>query len=262
MPPSFDLYVRRSTWVHRLDPRVKFLFAVVAALLLFVLSSIWMAAGVVALALVLMWQAQVPRRRLLQAVRTLVPLLILVFLLTALFTQAGHARAWLRLGPAALTPGSLLLATMLALRLLALALVIFLWLFTTDQAAMVRGFVALGLPHSWGLTLALALRYVPIFAGLFDQVREAQQARGLDLEQGRFLRRVNLYRPILVSMIIIAIRQSEQLGWALEARGFGAAGRARTTYHPPRMARIDWAATAILLAALILGVVLRASRVL
>lgn len=262
MPPNFDMYVRRSTWVHRLDPRVKFFFAADAGLLLFLLPSIWLAAAVVALALVLMWQAQVPRRRVLGTVVTLAPLLVLVFLLTALFTQAGDAAAWLRAGPAALTPGSLLLAVMLTLRLLALALVIFLWLFTTDQAAMVRGFMAMGLPYTWGLTLALALRYVPIFAGLFDQVREAQQARGLDLGQGRFLHRVNLYRPILVSMIIIAVRQSEQLGWALESRGLGASGVPRTTYRRPRMGRVDWILTAILLAVLILATVLRASRVL
>ena len=40
---------------------------------------------------------------------------------------------------------------------------------------MVRGFVALRMPYTWGLTLALALRYLPILAGLFEQVREAQK---------------------------------------------------------------------------------------
>ncbi len=67
-------------------------------------------------------------------------------------------------------PGALL-----ASRLLAVSLAFFFWLSTTDQGEMVRGFVALGLPYEWGLTIVLALRYLPILAGLFDQVREARR---------------------------------------------------------------------------------------
>ena len=46
----------------------------------------------------------------------------------------------------------------------ALAFTIFLWLFTTDQATLVRSLVAIGLPYPWGLTLAIALRYLPTMA--------------------------------------------------------------------------------------------------
>jgi energy-coupling factor transport system permease protein len=257
MPAQFDLYVRRNTWLHGLDPRVKFLFVVETTFLLFLWPGIWTAAGMIALCSFLLWQAQVPRDRVLQVWRTMAPLLGLVWLLTALFTQAGGAPVLLSLGPLVVTAGAVQLGLMLALRLFALALIAFLWLITTDQTAMVKGFVALGLPYTGGLTLALALRYLPLFSGLFDQVTAAQQARGLDFDHGRFWQRLRLYRPVLIAMIILALRQSEQLGWALEVRALGAPGVVRTTYRPLHFSRNDWIAGVFLLFMLVLVVVLR-----
>ena len=78
-----------------------------------------------------------------------------------------------------------------------------------------------------GPDLALALRYLPILAGLFEQVREAQQARGLDLRQKRFFERLSAYRPVLIALLISALRNSERLGWAFEGTA-----RLGNTRHP------------------------------
>jgi energy-coupling factor transport system permease protein len=145
-------------------------------------------------------------------------------------------------------------AALLAARLLALGLIFFFWLSTTDQGEMVRGFVALKLPYEWGLTLALALRYLPILAGLMEQVREAQAARGLDLAQRGFAARLRAYGPILVAVIIGALRHGERLGWALESRALGAGPR-RTEYRPLRLRSDDVIAFAGL-ALILLGAIL------
>ena len=150
----------------------------------------------------------------------MLPLVALVFMLIGHFRQRGRRQPGLVARRAIWSSRRVRCCqgALLALRLLALALIIFVWLFTTDQASMVKGFSALRMPYNWALTLSLALRYLPIFAGLFSQVRDAQQARGLDLQQRGLNRRLRAYRPVLVAMIINALRQSEHLGWALEAR--------------------------------------------
>ncbi|NIV33172.1 MAG: energy-coupling factor transporter transmembrane protein EcfT, partial [Anaerolineae bacterium] len=68
---------------------------------------------------------------------------------------------------------------MLALRIIAMALLIFAWLFTTDNNQIVLSLVRLRLPYQWGLVLALALRYIPTFQSMYTTISEAQQARGL-----------------------------------------------------------------------------------
>ena len=180
----------------------------------------------------------------------------MVFALTALFAD-GSGATLLQVGPLRVTTAAVAQGVLLAARLLALALVFFLWLSTTDQATMVRGFVALRMPYTWGLTLALALRYLPILAGLFEQVREAQQARGLDLGQRKFAQRLAAYRPILIATVISALRNGERLGWALEARALGAPGVSRSIFRPLHFRRMDLVVLGVLSVLLVAGLALR-----
>jgi len=135
----------------------------------------------------------------------------------------------------------------LALRLDAIALIVFSWIFTTDQTRIVRGFVRLGLPFEGGLVLALSLRYIPLFYSTFDSISSAQQARGLDLSKGNFIQRSRNYVPILVAMMISALRASERLARALESRALGAQGIRRTAYREIAFRAADYLYVAAML---------------
>ena len=225
MGAEFDVYVRRNTWLYTLDPRVKLALVAEAILFTFLWTSVWAALAVAAACLLLLWLAQVPVSRIAAFLRGIVPLLLMVLVLTALFA-GGSGPVLVSIGPLQVTVEGVMQGLLLVSRLLALGLAFFFWLSTTDQAAMVRGFVALRMPYTWGLTLALALRYLPILAGLFEQVREAQQARGLDLGQERFFGRLAAYRPVLIAMLIE--RAAQQRTPRLGAGGACAGG----TGHP------------------------------
>lgn len=256
MAASFDLYQPRNTAIHRLDPRVKLAFVVEATCLTFLWPRLEVVLAVIGVCVLGLGWARIPTARVVGVLRVIAPLMVMVFGLTALF-GAGTGPILIAAGPFIVTAAALARGALLALRLLALALIVFLWLFTTDQASIVRGFVALGVPYEWGLTLALALRYLPLFALLFEQVRDAQQARGLDLEQKSFRGRLQAYQPVLVAMIISALRHSEHLGWALEARAVGATGVRRSTFRPLRFRRADGLALAGLSLVFVMGVILR-----
>ena len=255
MSSSFDVYVRRTTWLYCLDPRVKLAFVAIAVALTFLWPSVAVALGVAAASLLLLLFAGVGAPRIYRFLRGLAPLLVVVLALTTLFSPAAGP-AWFSVGPLRVTPAGFQQGALLATRLLALGLAFFFWLSTTDQGEMVRGFVALGLPYEWGLTVALALRYLPILAGLMEQVREAQEARGLDLQQRGFLARLRAYGPILIAVMIGALRHGERLGWALESRALGAAVR-RTDSRPLRLRRDDALALAFLAVVLAGAVALR-----
>ncbi len=256
MTPEFDIFFRRNTWLYALDPRAKAAFVVVATVMAFLWPSPGPALLVAGACLALLLSAQIPCLRIARFLRGMLPFLAFVFILTALFA-GGPGKTLLRLGPVHVTTSAMLQGGLLAARLLALALIFYVWLSTTDQAAMVRGFVALRMPYEWGLTLALALRYLPILAGLFAQVSEAQQARGLDLAQHGLWSRLRAYRPILVAVVIGALRHGERLGWALESRGLNAPGVHRSTHRPLRLRGGDIAALITLAATLAAAIALR-----
>ncbi len=239
MSLAFDLYLPRPSWLHRLDPRVKILLLLAGTVILLTFQNLF-----VCLAWVLMNQAfclsaRIPFARLRAMWLLMLPLSLLVFLTWPLVYQEGGT-VLLAFWRIKITSLSVAHGLALALRLNALAQIYFLLLLTTEQMTLVRGLVGLGLPFEWGLTLAIALRYIPAFFGTFQMISEAQQARGLQLNRGSWLKRLRAYLPILVAMIITALRTMDHLARALEARALGAAPH-RTAFKTLHFTRRDGA---------------------
>jgi biotin transport system permease protein len=64
-------------------------------------------------------------------------------------------------------------------------------------------------PERVALTLALAVRAVPVLVGLVDDVRDARRARGAERS----------LRALVVPVVIRTVRHADQVGEALAARG-------------------------------------------
>lgn len=237
---AFDFYVPGRSWLHRLDPRVKLALVVAAAIITLLWVNIWLLVGVLILTHLAMLAAGYPASRLTAVWRTIAPLLIVVILVWPLFDRSGSTLV--ELGPLRITGIALLRGTVTAVRLAAVSFVFLLWIGTTGIRELVRGFVRLGLPMSWGMSLTIGLRFIPTFAGIFQTVSDAQKSRGLVIE-GHFLRRGRMMLPILVASLVTALRASEQLAMTLEARAFGAR-RQRTLLRDIQMRPSDWLALA------------------
>ncbi|MFQ6058770.1 MAG: energy-coupling factor transporter transmembrane component T family protein [Anaerolineae bacterium] len=244
MGPSFDLYVPRRSWLHLLDPRTKLAFVgLVTALLLSFGHVVVILAFLAFMHLILLW-AQIPTSRMRWAWGRMLPLSILIVLLWPLFDPLG-SDVLLQVWRVRVTSESVLRGLSTALRVDALAFAFFLLLFSTDQARLVRGLVKVGLPYQWGLTLAIAMRYVPTFYGIYVAVTEAQQARGWIVGRGDFVKRLRSYLPVLVAVIITALRMTDNLAMALAARGLG--GRpTRTYFREVHLGRADGVSMALL----------------
>lgn len=233
-----SMFVPGVSWLHALDPRVKLAFAVLVTLVLLSLGHVFVFVGCLALCHAILLSARVPFARLAWAWRLMLPITVMIPLLWPLFTAADGPPI-VQVGPLIITAPSLWQGVAAALRVDALAFAGFVWLFTTDQAAMVLGFVRLGVPYEWGLSLAIALRYIPTLYTMWEGVLDAQQARGLDLSGGNPLRLARAYIPALVPMLILTLRTAEHLSRALEARAFGAPGYCRTSRRQLRFTGRD-----------------------
>jgi energy-coupling factor transport system permease protein len=242
----FEFYLPRDSWLHRLDPRTKLWAVLLVGTTGLMFKQIGVLAGLLIAAHLALLSAEVPAGRLRWLWARLAPLLVMILILQPLFAP-GPGPELLRLGPLRVTVDGLLDGVSFALRAASLAFVAAALLLTTDPTELVQGLVKLGLPYSWGLTVGLAIRYLPTTYGLFVTVSEAQQARGWIVGQGNLLRRVRSYLPILVATIISALRLSDGLGLALAARGLGYPAQ-RTTLHDIRLTLADWLAIGLITA--------------
>lgn len=252
MSALYDLYQPGDSWLHRLDPRVKLALVTSASILLLLFRNLWVMVGASLLFLLFLYSARIAGSRIAWVWRITLPTMLLVAGLWVIFNPA-QGSAFLEVGFIRVAPDNLAQGMALGLRIGALAAIIFCWLFTTDQTTLVRSVVALGLPYEWGLTLAMALRYLPTMGAILRMISDAQQARALNLTRGNPLRRARAYMPIVVSMLITALRTAENLSRALESRALGAS-RHRTYLRHLHLRTIDivWlvaivAATALLL---------------
>lgn len=216
---AFDLYVDRPSWLHRLDPRTKLAFVIVSSLVLLSFSSPFVSAAFLLGIHAMLWSGKVPASRLRWAWQRMWPTTVLILLLWPIFYPQGNEVLW-QVWRIRITTQGLWQGLSTALRVDALAFAFLVLLFSTDQARLVRGLVKLGLPYEWGLTLAIALRYLPTLYGIYTAVSEAQQARGWVIGEGGFVRRIKSYLPILVAVIVTALRLADNLSLALAARGF------------------------------------------
>ncbi len=118
---------------------------------------------------------------------------------------------------------------------------------TTTQKELVLGFVRLGLPYELGLTLTIALRYIPTLYWLARTIMDAQRSRGgLELDKGNLLTRMRKMTSVLIPLIVASLKTAHELSIALESRAFGASKK-RTFLRDLEMKPRDYAVLALLL---------------
>jgi energy-coupling factor transport system permease protein len=86
------------------------------------------------------------------------------------------------------------------------------------------------MPYEFAFAFTTAVRFVPVLAEEAQTIMDAQKARGLELEKGNLLKRIRNYIPILIPLIVSAIRRSLELAEAMESRAWGAAKKRTNLY--------------------------------
>ena len=229
-----------KTPVHLLDPRTKFLIVIAVLVPALLFANIYVMIILLLSQLPLLLVGRVARRWAL-SLRAGVFLSSLIFVVN-LFT------------------GSYLSAIALTLRFLVLLTSFSLFFMTTspddlglalDRIGAIRWLSRrwLGYPNALSFTFTTAVRLVPTLAVDAQTVVDAQRSRGLELDKGNLLKRVRNYIPILIPLLLIAIRRSLELAEALESRGFpGKEGR--TSLFQLRLRPVDYAIIALSLVAI------------
>src|SRR4030042_6894082 len=94
-------------------------------------------------------------------------------------------------------------------------------------------------PYAFSFAFTTAVRFVPVLAEEAQTIMDAQKARGLELEKGNFMKRIRNYVPVLIPLIVSAIRRSLELAEAMESRAWGATKK-RTNLYALKLRRGDY----------------------
>ncbi|MEW6750198.1 MAG: energy-coupling factor transporter transmembrane component T [Candidatus Latescibacterota bacterium] len=245
-------YIPGDSGIHRLDPRTKFLAALV--LMAAVLASpgfapLLLYCAFLALAIRL---SGLPARVVLANLRPFIWLFFFTFGLHALLTQ-GHP-VWRIPGAGfVVTREGLALGAFFSLRLAVVVVTASLMTLTTQPMELTQGLERLlaplrrfGFPaHELAMMVSISLRFIPVLIDEAERLRKAQLARGASFGGGP-IRRARSLIPLLVPLFVSAFERADRLALAMESRCYRG-GEGRTSYHELRFRRGDWLAGAIVL---------------
>lgn len=223
------LYLDLRSPVHRIDPRVKILGLVLLSALPFVFNHPAYTAAVAVLIIGIGVLGGTGGNLL--RFRYLYLLFFCVNFLLWQVQLSGTGEA-IRFGPLQLYEQALRYGLAVAIRSITVLLVgvIFVSCVQTEELAI--GLTKLRLPYSAAFVISMAVRLVPTFVAAVGGIMEAQTARGLTVNSRNPVKRLRQVFPILIPLVMYALRHASLMSLALEARGFTPRAR-RTSYADP-----------------------------
>ncbi|MCK8059680.1 MULTISPECIES: energy-coupling factor transporter transmembrane protein EcfT [unclassified Fusibacter] len=119
------------------------------------------------------------------------------------------------------------------------------FLLTTNPSEFASSLNRIGVPYKAATAVALTLRYFPDVQRDYNNISQAQQARGLDLSHKAPLKeRFKNALLIVVPLIFSTLDRIELISNAMDLRGFGKHKR-RTWYTTKKMTKEDGVALAV-----------------
>lgn len=152
-----------------------------------------------------------------------------------------------------LTTGNIIFSLSMVMRLLAMIIASAIFMNGSNPSEIGDLLSKLKVPTSISFSFIIALRFIPVLADDFMNILSSQASRGYEVEKGGLLRRAKSLIPVLIPLIVIAIRRAQQLAEALESKCFGS-GLKRTSYVAYGMSRGDLLTFIYCALLLILGV--------
>ncbi len=230
---AFGQYYPAQSFVHKCDPRMKILFLIVYIVAVFLSKSFYALGACACVFLLIAIFSGVPFKSLLRSVRTVIFLVLFTAILNLIFYK-GETRIWENFP---LTWEAVYFTIFLATRLFLLVLGSSLLTLTTSPVSLTDGLEGILFPLKWirfpvhelALIMSIALRFIPILTDETGRIMNAQKARGTDFETGGLIKRVKAITPILIPLLISAIRRADELGDAMDARCYSGSKK-RTKY--------------------------------
>lgn len=93
---------------------------------------------------------------------------------------------------------------------------------TTNPSEFAASLSKLGVKYSIGYSIAIALRYIPDVQKDFNEIKLAQEARGIDMSKNaKLATRIKSIIAILFPLIFSSLERIDAIANAMELRGFG-----------------------------------------
>ncbi len=232
---SFGQYYPARSPLHRLDPRIKIILAVLYIVCSFICDNVIAYAALLLSAIVLIALGRVPFKIILKGLKGILIVLIFTSIINLFFTTGDMLLfEWKFIS---IYAEGIYAAVFIMIRIAVLIIGTGMFLtYTTTPIALTNAIEDLLWPlkkihvpvHSFAMMMTIALRFIPTLSEETEKIMTAQKARGADFSSGGLIKRAKALIPILIPLFVSAFNRAGDLATAMECRCYhGGDGRTR-----------------------------------
>jgi len=220
-------YVSLDTFLHRLNPSLKF-FSLILIVMGIMIYPSWIISGSVLLIILIGFlTAGIKLQLSMKRVRFLILFSIVLLVLQVLLTPNGTILAYFipRIGDSGpflpITDFGLVRGLGISLRFLLIVFASMLFVSVTNPTLLSHSLTKIGIPYRYSYSLIIALRFLPLLDYETNSVRMAQKSRGISTQIGGLKKTLRTIRYTFFPLLVSALSRVEALSLSMEGRGFG-----------------------------------------
>jgi energy-coupling factor transport system permease protein len=117
---------------------------------------------------------------------------------------------------------------------------VFIFIVTTNPSEFASSLNRIGIIYNIGYSISIALRYIPDVQDDFHKIKNAQEARGIEMsKKAKLMDRIKHTAAIIFPLIFTSMGRIDTISNAMELRGFGK-NKKRTWYMGRKLQRNDY----------------------
>ena len=228
-------YFPGSSVIHRADPRMKLIGAVLYITAVFLAKSVAAFALIIAATAVIILLSGLRFSMILRGMKPLLYILIFTAIINVFWVTGEKVlfSFWI----IHIYLEGIIYALLMMVRITCLLTgTSVLISYTTSPIQLTDGLEQLISPlkklhlpvHEFSMMMTIALRFIPTLVEETDRIMSAQKARGSDFSSGNVFQRAKALIPVLIPLFVSAFRRADDLATAMECRCYhGGEGRTR-----------------------------------
>ena len=228
-------YFPGNSIIHRLDPRMKIIIAIIYIAAIFFASDIYTLFIIFIINIIIIFLSEIPFIIILKALKPLIFIIAFTAVIN-IFMNTGDILLF-EIGFVKIYLDGLIYALFFIIRIVSLVSVTSVFItYTTSPTMLTDAIERLLSPlkkikvpvHEFAMMMTLTLRMIPTLIEETEKIINAQKARGADFYSGNILKRAKALIPVLIPLIVSAFRRADEIATAMECRCYrGGEGRTK-----------------------------------
>ena len=158
-------------------------------------------------------------------------------------------------GPYTITAQQLFYHLNMTMKVVCVVPVALLFIACTDPSEFAASLSGIGVNYRIGYSVSLALRYIPDVQDDFHKIKNAQEARGIEMSgKAKLMDRIKNVSAIIFPLIFTSMDRIDTVSNAMELRGYGK-NKKRTWYMGRKLAKADYAVMIVTLVVMVIALV-------